>query len=167
MRHRKRRAYSLIYMLAALPLGLAVGTMATQLANSALRLQRLGIQQAANADAVDRMLAQLREDARAASGAAASADADGAALSLDGAGGTIVYRFRSGVVTRSLDVDGEIEASGAWTFHHADVTFAVEAIPAGRPVVWARFELTEEWKPGMKRSRLLAAAASVGAEGER
>ena len=165
MRPPRHRAYSLVYLLAALPLVALVSTIAIQVVDRALRVQRMATYQTFNDSSMRHLVHSIREDARQADGATADPAGSGRRMHLDGPQQTVIYEVTADQVTRTARLgDGDPSVTN-WAFKNAEIAFQIETIPTGKNVAWVQFEYRFEITKGIERKRRLAAAAAVGGGG--
>ena len=167
MRPHRHRAYSLIYVLAALPLVAAVSTIAVQVVDRALRVQRMATYQTFNDSAMRSLVRSIREDARQADRATTdpAGAGSGGPMRLDGPQQTVLYEVIADKVRRTARAGNSLASVTNWSFRNAEIAFQIETIPTGKKIAWVQFEYRFEITKGIERERRLAAAAAVGGGG--
>lgn len=161
MTRRRHRAFTLLHLLAAMPLAVGVSAVATQVIDRALRVQRVATYQTMNDSAMHSLVGQLQKDARGARGVTMDPARPGKRIRLDIPQRTIVYEVEDGAVKRSAGADDNSASSSTWRFKNGAIAFQIEEFEGGGQVVWTEFEYRFDIKRGIERTRRLAVAAAV------
>ncbi|HSW46209.1 MAG TPA: hypothetical protein VLM89_11635 [Phycisphaerae bacterium] len=163
MRHR-RRAYSLIILLAMLPLIAATSTAAWLLAVRVIKVQG-SEQRYMQADASLRdLVRRFQADCPQAVSAEITQAGD---LVLKQAGQSIVYRREKGdaalfqKVTRTASADRAAAITYAWNLPNTNTEFLLETVPGSQGVVWVCFTRQARVASGPMKVWRFAAAGAV------
>ncbi len=165
MKSTKARAYSLIQILALLPLIMAATGIATHLYVRTMRIQRLEIESMTQNDAIRHIIKRFQDDAMLA-GEVTLDDTDaGQTLRLARPGESIVYEVRDNQISRTTWI-GEQQADGyTRILKEARIDFELETIREASKVVWIRIARQSEKAENMIPQWYFAAAARVGRGG--
>ena len=167
MKRHQRRAYSLILLMAALPLFVVVAVLGTQLCHRAMRVQREAVYHTQNNDAATRLVRQIETDAQAARRAEVHRDGETETLELVQDGQSFIYSMESDTVVRTLRRGTETWVESSWRFHKTQVRYRIEEADLDAPVAWISFEFNERWKKNSRRARRVSAAARLSGENPR
>ena len=162
MNSHRRRAYSLVHLIALLPLIAAVSTTALLLADRVLYVQGHE-QRHLQADAAARdLVRRLENDVRQARSATVRSEEGTCELQLVAPGGTITYRASGERVSRTEAAADKTPVSFAWTLPQSLVEFRVEQISGSPRLVWATFVLhTVSDSAGLRRTWRLSAGGPI------
>jgi len=161
MRSHRKRAYSLVHIIALLPLIAAVSTTAWLLADRVIYVQGHE-QRHLQADAVMRdLVRRIERDASRATSATVRAEGDVCELQLIGPQGQITYRSSGECVSRTDAAPDKAPVTYTWTMPAGRVEFRVEQISGSPRLVWATFVLHTEADSGPLRTWRLSAGGRI------
>lgn len=164
MSAHRRRAFSLLQIVATLPLLLLMAGLGYQLITRTMHVQGRLHAQAQEEAHLRGLIRQLKHDASSVPGA--EIEADGLRLVLDGPEGEIVYASAGTSVTRTVETANR-PPTLSWDLPRSRVRFSVESPGPRADLIWITFDLALPKASGPDRPERLSAAATVGAGGER
>jgi len=160
MKRYQRSGYSLVMLLALLPLIGAVATSAWMVAIQSLRVQSRE-RNSFQADATWRdLVRRFQDDARQANVAVVGGN-DGT-LTLDSPDQQITYRVEGSRVIRATVGGPDGPQVFDWSTPRTQVRFRIESMSSGHQVVWITFARQVRVGMGMPRETTWSVAAAVG-----
>ena len=165
MNGRLRKGYTLIEVIALLPLILGVMAIGYEVSGWLLRVQRLETCMLSDQARMRDIARRMQSDAARANEAVLKRDDNGASLELRCPGTAVVYRFADDLVERT-DRSGEtVVARYEWRLENAVADVRHEAIGSSPGVVWLLFAFRAPIERGPGPDYHLATAAAVGRGG--
>ncbi len=164
MKRYRRRAYSIVLVIAFLPLMASVATVAWLLAARTIKVEGRERQFTMTNTVARDVVRRIQTDAREA--AAARIGPNGAGeLTLELPGQRVVYRSLAGKMTRTCTASGAAPVVYEWKLPDTQAEFLIETIGGSRGLVWITVtqKIREEAAP--RRNWRLSAAAPVGRGG--
>lgn len=163
-RRVKRRAFSLVEILALVPILGAFLIIAYQLAGQVDRFESQANASRQKAAAVHDLVRRVQEDVAKAHEAGMEKTENGSRLTLRQSGGTVIYATAGDEITRTEQAAGNPEVRYPWKLDHAQLDFQTEKVGA-RQVVWILWTLELPFERGEYQVRKFSAAATVSRGG--
>jgi len=165
MRSHRRRAYSLVHLIALLPMIAAVSTSAWLLADRALMVQGRE-QRYLQADAAMRdLVRRIERDACRAISANVRTEGDICELQFIGPQGKITYRTGGECILRTEAAPDKAPVTFTWTLPAGRMEFHLEGLGGSPRIVWTTFVLQTGPKAGPLRTWRLSAGTAINQGG--
>ena len=150
IKHR-RSGYSLLYLLAAIPLAAIVGNMTAKVLSGSLRAQTIATYQVTNYTETVRLVRQLQDDTGKAISAELTDSDSSSMLKLKLPEKTIVYSAGGQKVSRTVMVDNTPGTVITWDFKKTSIRFSKERINDARDLIWIKLDFSFTFENGIKQ----------------
>jgi hypothetical protein len=165
MNGRLRKGYTLIEMLALLPLILGVMAVGYEVSAWLARVQRLETCALSDQARMRDIARRLQADAACAKEAVVKRSEDGASLELRRGESTVTYRFSGPLVERTEQSGQAVAERYDWQLENAAADIRHEAIGSSPGVVWLLFSFQAPIERGPGPEHRLSTAVAVGRGG--
>lgn len=165
MKTTKTRAFTLIHILAMLPLIAVATAMASQLFVRTMRIPRLELEYMTRNNAIRHLVKRVRGDAMLANGIELRQDDAGQRLRMILPDKEVVYEIGDDHVTRTVSIDAQEESRSRRSLEKVRISFELETIRDASVVLWIVIAPQPRVADGWTPELFCAAAAHIGRGG--